>query len=46
MVIDEVSMLNWKVMARLHRQPATAKANPELPFGGVNLLLRGYLWAI
>jgi ATP-dependent DNA helicase PIF1 len=38
MVIDEVSMLNCKVMELLHRQLATTKANPELPFGGVNLI--------
>jgi PIF1-like helicase/Helitron helicase-like domain at N-terminus len=41
MVIDEVSMLNCKVMEQLHRQLAIAKANPELPFGGVNLLFLG-----
>jgi hypothetical protein len=41
MVIDEVSMLNCKVIELLHRQLATAKANPELPFSGVNLIFLG-----
>jgi hypothetical protein len=38
MVIDEVSMLNCKVIELLHQQLATVKADPELLFGGVNLI--------
>jgi PIF1-like helicase len=41
MVIDEISMLSCKIMEVLHKQLSTAKANPELPFGGINILLFG-----
>jgi ATP-dependent DNA helicase PIF1 len=41
MVIDEISMLSCKIMEVLHKQLSTAKANPELPFGGINILFFG-----
>lgn len=41
MVIDEISMLDCKVMEDLHKQLAIAKANPETSFGGVNILFFG-----
>jgi hypothetical protein len=38
MVIDEISMMDCKVMEYLHTQLAIAKANPEVSFGGVNII--------
>jgi hypothetical protein len=41
MVIDEISMMDCKVMEYLHAQLAIAKANPEVSFGGVNIIFFG-----
>jgi hypothetical protein len=41
MIIDEVSMLDCKVMESLHTQLAKAKSKPEVMFGGVNILFYG-----
>jgi len=38
MVIDEVSMMDSKVMERLHTRLSTIKSNPDQDFGGVNLI--------
>jgi len=38
MIIDEVSMLDCKVMESLHSQLAKAKSKPDIPFGGVNII--------
>jgi len=38
MIIDEVSMLDCKVMESLHSQLAKAKSKPEITFGGVNII--------
>jgi hypothetical protein len=41
MIIDEVSMLDCQVMDYLHKQLSIAKANPEVAFGGVNIIFFG-----
>jgi hypothetical protein len=41
MIIDEVSMLDSTVIARLHSQLGKVKANPEINFGGVNIIFFG-----
>jgi len=41
MIIDEVSMLDCQVMCYLHKQLSIAKANPEVAFGGVNIIFFG-----
>ena len=41
MIIDEVSMLDCKVMEDLHKQLTIAKANPEIEFGGMNIIFFG-----
>jgi len=41
MIIDEVSMLDCKVMEHLHTQPGVAKAKPEIEFGDVNIIFFG-----
>src|SRR5579859_1396396 len=41
MIIDEVSMLDSKVIEDLHSQLAKVKANPEINFGGVNMIFFG-----
>jgi hypothetical protein len=41
MIIDEVSMLDCKVMESLHTQLVEAKSKPEIPFGDVNILFFG-----
>src|SRR5579859_5479707 len=38
MIIDEMSMLDCKVMESLHSQLAKAKSKPEITFGGVNII--------
>jgi hypothetical protein len=38
MIIDEVSMLDCKVMESLHSQLAKAKSKPEITFGSVNII--------
>jgi PIF1-like helicase len=38
MIIDEVSMLDCKVMESLHTQLTKAKSKPEISFGGVNII--------
>lgn len=38
MVIDEISISDCKVIEHLHTQLAIAKANPEISFGGVNII--------
>src|SRR5579859_7299275 len=41
MIIDEVSMLDCKVMESLHSQLAKDKSKPDIPFGGVNIIFLG-----
>src|SRR5579859_1485557 len=41
MIIDEVSMLDSTVIEHLHSQLAKVKANPEIDFGGVNIMFFG-----
>ena len=41
MIIDEVSMLYSTVIEHLHPQLAKVKANPEINFGGVNIIFIG-----
>ena len=41
MIIDEVSMLDSTVIEHLHSQLAKVKANPEINFGGVNIIFFG-----
>ena len=41
MIIDEVSMLDCKVIEGLHKQLTIAKAKPEIEFGGVNIIFVG-----
>jgi hypothetical protein len=41
MIIDEVSMLDCKVMEHLHTQLSIAKGKPEIHFGGVNIVFFG-----
>ena len=41
MIIDEVSMLDCKVMESLHSQLTKAKSKPEITFGGVNIIFLG-----
>jgi hypothetical protein len=41
MVIDEVSMLDCKIIETLHTQLTKAKSKPEIPFGGVNIIFLG-----
>jgi hypothetical protein len=41
MIIDEVSMLDCKVMESLHTQLTKAKSKPEITFGGVNIIFFG-----
>jgi ATP-dependent DNA helicase PIF1 len=41
MIIDEVSMLDCKVMESLHTQLTKAKSKPEISFGGVNIIFFG-----
>ena len=36
--IDELSMMDCKVIARLHTQLCKAKSLSELKFGGVNII--------
>jgi hypothetical protein len=38
MVIDEISMLDCRVMEHLHNQLIIAKSNPDVIFGGVNII--------
>jgi len=38
MIIDEVSMLDCKVMESLHSQLTKVKSKPEVAFGGVNII--------
>src|SRR5204863_4971925 len=40
-IIDEVSMLDCKVMEDLHKQLTVAKAKPEVEFGGMNIIFFG-----
>jgi hypothetical protein len=41
LIIDEVSMMDCKVITRLHTQLCKAKSLPELKFGGVNIIFMG-----
>ena len=41
MVIDEISMLDCHVMENLHKQLVIAKSNPDISFGGVNMIFFG-----
>ena len=41
MIIDEVSMLNCKVIEDLHKQLIIAKAKPEIEFGAMNIIFFG-----
>jgi hypothetical protein len=41
MVIDEISMLDCRVMEHLHNQLVIAKSNPDVAFGGVNIIFFG-----
>lgn len=41
MIIDEVSMLDSVVIEHLHLQLGKVKANPEINFGGVNIIFFG-----
>jgi PIF1-like helicase len=41
MVIDEISMMDCKVMEHLHTQLVIAKASPDVSFGGVNIIFFG-----
>lgn len=41
MVIDEISMMDCKIMEYLHTQLAIAKARPDVSFGGVNIIFFG-----
>ena len=41
MIIDEVSMLDCKVMGHLHTQLTIAKASPDVAFGGINIIFFG-----
>jgi len=41
MFIDEVSMLDCKVMENLHSQLTKAESKPDIPFGGVNIIFLG-----
>src|SRR5579859_3135287 len=41
MIIDEVSMLDCKVMESLHSQLTKAKSKPDIPIGGVNIIFFG-----
>ena len=41
MIIDEVSMLDSKVIEHLHTQLGKVKANPQIDFGGVNIIFFG-----
>ena len=41
MIIDEVSMLDCKVMEGLHKQLTIAKSKPEVGFGGMNMIFIG-----
>jgi len=43
MIIDEVSMLDCKVMEGLHKQLTIAKSKPEVGFGGMNMIFFSYL---
>jgi hypothetical protein len=38
MIIDEVSMLDCKVIKSLHTQLTKAKSKPEISFGGVHVI--------
>jgi hypothetical protein len=38
MIIDEVSMLDCKVMESLHNQLTIAKSKLEIEFGGMNMI--------
>src|SRR5579859_1191142 len=41
LVIDEVSMMDAKLLSTLHTQLVKIKSNPDLDFGGVNILYAG-----
>ena len=41
LIIDEVSMMDCKVITRLHTQLCKAKSLPELKFGGINIIFMG-----
>jgi hypothetical protein len=41
MIVDEVSMLDLVVIEHLHSQLGKVKANPEINFGGVNIIFFG-----
>jgi hypothetical protein len=41
LVIDEVSMMDAKLLSTLHTQLVKIKANPDSDFGGVNILYAG-----
>ena len=41
MIIDEVSMLDCKVMEGLHKQLTIAKSKPEVGFSGMNMIFIG-----
>ena len=41
LIINKVSMMDCKVITRLHTQLCRAKSLPELKFGGVNIIFMG-----
>src|SRR5947207_15107728 len=41
LIVDEVSMMDCKVITRLHTQLCKAKSLPELKFGGVHIIFMG-----
>src|SRR5213078_3223390 len=41
LIVDEVSMMDFKVIIQLHTQLCKAKSLPELKFGGVNIIFMG-----
>jgi hypothetical protein len=41
LVVDEVSMLNCFLMAKIHKQLTKMKHDPDKPFSGLNILWTG-----
>ena len=41
LIVDEVSMMDRKVITQLHTQLCKAKSLPDLKFGGVNIIFTG-----
>jgi hypothetical protein len=42
LIIDEVSMMDAKLLSTLHTQLVKIKSDPDLDFGGVNILFAGH----